>query len=58
MDTTTEIDNTDVYNSLKLGSYTYSAKTIDNYTLNSPTTQSVTLTEIFPNATLIFWLLW
>ena len=43
-----------MYNNLQLGSYTYSAKTIDNYTLNSPTTQSVTLTEIFPNATLIF----
>lgn len=54
IDTNSEISTTDIYSDLPLGTYSYSAKTIEHYTANSTTTQSVTLTETNTNQTLIF----
>lgn len=54
IDTNTELTNNDIYDNLPLGTYSYEAKAIDNYNLNSNTTQSVTLTETDPDQTIIF----
>lgn len=52
--TNTEIVTTDIYSNLPLETYSYEAKILDNYTTNSTTTQSVTLSQTNTNQTLIF----
>ena len=49
-----EIATSDIYSNLPLGTYTYEAKVIDNYTVILPDLQSVTLTEAYPDQTITF----
>ena len=55
VDNNSEITTSDIYNNLQLGTYTYKAKTISNYTANLPTSQSVTLDKNNPNQTITFY---
>ena len=53
-DNDNEISTSDIYNNLPLGTYTYEAKDISNYTAISPTSQPVTLDENNSTQTITF----
>lgn len=49
-----EIATEDVFENLPIGSYTYNAKAIDGYSVLGESSKTVTLTEEFPTALIIF----
>lgn len=53
-DTLAEIASASIFSNLNLISYSYDALSISGYTIMEPKIQSVTLTEVNPNQTVIF----
>lgn len=54
-DTKAELLQSLTYDNLELNSYTYSAKSIDGYTISNDTTKTVALTKDKPNQTINFY---
>ena len=52
--TNSEIASSESYTNLKLGDYTYDAKLISAYTIISNPSETITLSEVNPTATIIF----
>lgn len=53
-DTNEKLLDTEIYENLELGNYSYKAKTIDNYSLSSEETINVTLTETNLDVSIVF----